>query len=180
SRGKKLEVEEHRRNVKLPKNKMSVTECNDSLNAMTVNVKSVFAMCAKCVMIDKHDLCVPKSVVKPLKKTVASESIKKPRNNVRKLHEHFAKIYKWSYIKFTPSGYKWKPKSGIGNVNPNVSMPLGNASRTSNVKDNMTSRCSIVSNTPLSSNSFEAHRDCSIHRRLWVLKVHDGKSQASN
>nr|GFB97073.1 hypothetical protein [Tanacetum cinerariifolium] len=56
SRGKKLEVEEPHRNVKLPKNKMSVTTCNDSLNDKTVNVKSVFAMCAKCVMIDKHDL----------------------------------------------------------------------------------------------------------------------------
>nr|GFB74847.1 retrovirus-related Pol polyprotein from transposon TNT 1-94 [Tanacetum cinerariifolium] len=30
--------------------------------------------------------------------------------------------------------------------------------------DTMTSRHSIVSNTPLSSNSFEAHRDCPIHR----------------
>nr|GEV62215.1 integrase, catalytic region, zinc finger, CCHC-type, peptidase aspartic, catalytic [Tanacetum cinerariifolium] len=91
-----------------------------SLNAKTLNVKSVSAMCAKCVMIDKHDLCVSKSVAKPLKKTVASESIKKPRNNVRKLHERFGKIYKWSYIKFTPSGYIWKPKSPKGNVNPNL------------------------------------------------------------
>nr|GFC89486.1 hypothetical protein [Tanacetum cinerariifolium] len=124
SRGKKLELEEHRRNVKLPKNKMSVTACNDSLNAKTVNVKSVSAMCAKCVMIDKHDLCVPKSVAKTLKKTVASEFMKKPRNNVRKLHERFGKMYKWSYIKFTPSGYMWKPKSTKGNVNPNVSLPL--------------------------------------------------------
>nr|GFB33295.1 hypothetical protein [Tanacetum cinerariifolium] len=89
SRGKKLEVEEYHRNVKFPKNKMSVTVCNDSLNAKTVNVKSVSVMCAKCVMIDKHDLCVPKFVAKPLKKTVASESSKKPRNKVRKLHEHF-------------------------------------------------------------------------------------------
>nr|GEW56121.1 hypothetical protein [Tanacetum cinerariifolium] len=82
SREKKLEVEEHRRNVKLSKNKTSITACNDSLNAKTVNVKSVFAMYAKCVMIDKHDLCVPKSIAKPLKKTVSSESIKKPRNNL--------------------------------------------------------------------------------------------------
>nr|GFD06696.1 integrase, catalytic region, zinc finger, CCHC-type, peptidase aspartic, catalytic [Tanacetum cinerariifolium] len=82
-------------------------------------------MCAKCVMIDKHELCVPKSVTNPLKKTVASESIKKPRNNVRKLHERFGKIYEWSYIKFTPSGYIWKPKSKQENINPNVSMPLG-------------------------------------------------------
>nr|GFB93369.1 retrovirus-related Pol polyprotein from transposon TNT 1-94 [Tanacetum cinerariifolium] len=96
SRGKKLEVEEHRRNVKLLKNKKSVTACNDSLNAKTVNVKFVSAMCAKCVMIDKHDLCVSKSVAKPLRKTVASESIKKPKNNVRKLHESFGKTYKWT------------------------------------------------------------------------------------
>nr|GFB11574.1 integrase, catalytic region, zinc finger, CCHC-type, peptidase aspartic, catalytic [Tanacetum cinerariifolium] len=138
--------------------------CNDSLNAKTVNVKSVSAMCAKCVMIHKHDLCVPKSVAKPLRKTVASESTKKPINNVRKLHEHFGKIYKWSYIKFTPSGYMWKPKSTKENVNPNISKPLGNTSRTANVKDTMTSRRSFVSNTPLSSNSFTAHRDCPIHR----------------
>nr|GFD02411.1 hypothetical protein [Tanacetum cinerariifolium] len=118
---------------------MSVTACNDSLNAKNVNVKSVSAICAKCVMIDKHDLCVPKSVAKPLRKTVASESIKKPRNNVIKLNERFGKIYKWSYIKFTPSRYMWKSKSTKENVNPNVSMPLANATRTANVKDTMTS-----------------------------------------
>nr|GEV40788.1 hypothetical protein [Tanacetum cinerariifolium] len=143
SSGKKLEVEEHRRNVKLSKNKMSVTACDDSLNAKTLNVKSVSTMFAKCVMIDKHDVCVPKSVAKPLRKTVASESNKKPRNNVRKLHERFGKIYKWSYIKFTPSGYMWKPKSPKGNVNLNVSLPLDNVSKTANVKDTMTSRRSI-------------------------------------
>nr|GEW63376.1 hypothetical protein [Tanacetum cinerariifolium] len=66
------------------------------------------------------------------------------------------------------------------NVNPNVRMPLGNASRSANVMDTMTSRRSTVSNTPLSSNSFTARSDCPIHRRLWVFKAHDGKSQASN
>nr|GFB74912.1 hypothetical protein [Tanacetum cinerariifolium] len=133
SRGKKLKVEEHRRNVKLPKNKTLVTTCNDSLNAKTLNVKSISAMCDKCVLLDKHDMCDLKSVAKPLKETVASESNKKPRNNVRKLYERLGKIYKWSYIKFTPSGYIWKPKSPTGNVNPNVSMPLGKASRTANL-----------------------------------------------
>nr|GFB87944.1 hypothetical protein [Tanacetum cinerariifolium] len=121
SQGKTQEVEDQRRSVKLSKNKTSVTACNDSLNAKTLNVKS-----------------------------------------------------------FTPSGYKWKPKSGKENVNPNVSMPLGNASRTANAMDTMTSRRSTVLNTPLSSNSFAARRDCPIHRRLWVLKSHDKKSQASN
>nr|GFC62753.1 integrase, catalytic region, zinc finger, CCHC-type, peptidase aspartic, catalytic [Tanacetum cinerariifolium] len=120
SHGKKLEVEEHRRNVKLLKNKISVTACTDSLNAKTLNVKYDSAMCAKCVMIEKHDLYILKSVAKPLRKTVAFESITKPRNIVRKLHERFGKIYKWTYIKFTPSGYMWKPKSKQENINPNL------------------------------------------------------------
>nr|GFD04320.1 hypothetical protein [Tanacetum cinerariifolium] len=150
---------------------MSVTACTNSLNAKTVKVKSISAMCAKSVMIKKHDLRVPKYVAKPLRKPVASESIKKPRNNVRMLNERFGKISKWTYIKFTPSGYMWKPKSKQANVNPNVSMPLGTATRTANIKETMTSRRSTVSNTPLSSNSFAAPRDCPIHRRLWVLKA---------
>nr|GEV87342.1 integrase, catalytic region, zinc finger, CCHC-type, peptidase aspartic, catalytic [Tanacetum cinerariifolium] len=87
SQGKKLEVEDQSRNVKLPKNKTSITACNDSLNAKTLNVKSVSAMCDKCVLHEKHDMCVLKSVAKPLKETVASESNKKPRNFSRKLYE---------------------------------------------------------------------------------------------
>nr|GFB71000.1 hypothetical protein [Tanacetum cinerariifolium] len=145
SQGKKHEVEDHLRSVKLSKNKTSVTACNDSLNAKTLNVKSVSAMCDKCVLHDKHNMCILKSVAKPLKETVASKSNNKPRNFTRKLYEHVSKTCSWWYPKFTPSGYKWKPKSRTKNVNSNV-----------------------------------AHRDCPIHRRLWVLKAHDGKSQASN
>nr|GEX23496.1 hypothetical protein [Tanacetum cinerariifolium] len=180
SQGKKQEVEDQRRNVKLSKNKTSVTACNDSLNAKTLNVKSVSAMCDKCVLNDKHDMCVLTSIAKPIKKTVAFESNQKPINFSRKLYERVSKTCSWCYSKFTPSGYKWKPKSGKENVNMNVSTPLGNASRTANVMDTMISRRSIVSNTQLSSNSFAARRDCPIHRRLWVLKAHDEKSQASN
>nr|GEU65406.1 integrase, catalytic region, zinc finger, CCHC-type, peptidase aspartic, catalytic [Tanacetum cinerariifolium] len=180
SQGKKQEVEDQRRNVKLPKNKTSVTACNDSLNAKTLNVKYVSAMCDKCMLHDKHDMCVLTSVAKPLKKTVALESNQKPRNITKKLYKRFSKTSSWWYSKFTPSGYKWKPKSRKENVNLNVSMSLGNASRTTNVMDTMTSMRSIVSNTPLSSNSVAARRDCPIHLRLWVLKAHDKKSQASN
>nr|GFA28304.1 hypothetical protein [Tanacetum cinerariifolium] len=129
SQGKKQEVEDHRRSVKLSKNKTSN---------------------------------------------------KKPRNFTRKQYERVSKTCSWRHPKFTPSGYKCKPKSEKENINPNVSMPLGNASRTANVIDTMTYRCSTVSNTPLSSNSFAASRDCPIHRRLWMLKAHDGKSQAFN
>nr|GEV83046.1 retrovirus-related Pol polyprotein from transposon TNT 1-94 [Tanacetum cinerariifolium] len=92
SPGKKLEVEDQRRNVKLPKNKTFVTACNDSLNAKTLNVKSISAMCDKCVLIDKHAMCVLNSVEKPIKRTVASESKQKPRNFTRKLYEHLVEI----------------------------------------------------------------------------------------
>nr|GEX38863.1 uncharacterized mitochondrial protein AtMg00810-like [Tanacetum cinerariifolium] len=98
SQGTKQEVEDHRRNVKLSKNKMFVTACNDSLNAKNSNVNFV---CATCVLNVKHDKCVlysrnsvnsrtkmpivvpvstrepkrtvNKSVAKPLKKIVALE-----------------------------------------------------------------------------------------------------------
>ncbi|GJX17170.1 hypothetical protein Tco_0218002 [Tanacetum coccineum] len=70
----------------------------------------------------------------------------------------------WWYPKYTPPGYNWKPKSQKGNVNPNVSMPPGNASRTANILEHKTPRCSTVSNTPSSSNYFAARRDSSIHQ----------------
>nr|GEX50401.1 retrovirus-related Pol polyprotein from transposon TNT 1-94 [Tanacetum cinerariifolium] len=41
SQGKKQEVEDQHRSVKLSKNKTSVTACNDSLNAKTLNVNSL-------------------------------------------------------------------------------------------------------------------------------------------
>nr|GFA64035.1 hypothetical protein [Tanacetum cinerariifolium] len=58
SQGKKLEVEDHHRNVKFCKNKTSVTACNDSLNAKTSNVNFVCVTCGKCVLNDKHDMYV--------------------------------------------------------------------------------------------------------------------------
>ncbi|GJR80762.1 retrovirus-related pol polyprotein from transposon TNT 1-94 [Tanacetum coccineum] len=63
----------------------------------------------------------------------------------------------WWYPKFTPSEYKWKPKSPIGNVNKNVSMPIGNASRTANILEPMTPRCSkhMTGNLKLLSNFVE-------------------------
>nr|GEX20296.1 hypothetical protein [Tanacetum cinerariifolium] len=78
SQGKKQEVEDQRRNVKLSKNKTSVTACNDSLNAKTLNVNFVSATCDKCVLNDKHDMCVLNSVAKPLKKQL-------PQNPTRSL-----------------------------------------------------------------------------------------------
>nr|GEX41415.1 hypothetical protein [Tanacetum cinerariifolium] len=120
SQGKKQAVEDHRRSVKLSKNKTSVTAYNDSLNAKTLNLKSVSTMCDKCVLIDKHDMCVLKSVAKPFKEIVASESNKNPRNFTRKLYELVSKTCSWWYPKFTPLGYKWKPKSEKENVNPNL------------------------------------------------------------
>nr|GEX16329.1 hypothetical protein [Tanacetum cinerariifolium] len=120
SQGKKHEVEDQCRNVKLPKNKTSITTCNNSLNAKTLNVNSVCATCDKCMMHDKHDICVFNSVAKPLKKIVASESNQKPRNINKKPYERLSKTCSWWYPKFTPLGYKWKPKSEKENANPNL------------------------------------------------------------
>nr|GEV40185.1 DNA helicase [Tanacetum cinerariifolium] len=120
SQGKKQDVEDHHRSVKFSKNKTFVTACNDSLN-----VNFVCATCDKCVLNEKHDICVLYSVEKPLKKIDASESNQKPRTITRNLYERISKACSWWYPKFTPSGYKWKPKSGKENVNPNTSMPLG-------------------------------------------------------
>nr|GFA45478.1 hypothetical protein [Tanacetum cinerariifolium] len=92
SQGKKQEVEDQRRNV----------------------------VCNGIVLIDKHDMCVLNSVAKPIKRTVASESNQKPKNFTRKLYERVSKTCSWWYSKFTPLGYKWKPKSGKENVNPNL------------------------------------------------------------
>nr|GEY08764.1 integrase, catalytic region, zinc finger, CCHC-type, peptidase aspartic, catalytic [Tanacetum cinerariifolium] len=90
SQGKNQEVEDHRRSVKFSKNNTSVTECNNSLNAKTLNINSVCATCDTCVMNDKHDMCVLNSVAKPIKKIVASESNQKPRNITRKLYERIS------------------------------------------------------------------------------------------
>ncbi|GJT87447.1 retrovirus-related pol polyprotein from transposon TNT 1-94 [Tanacetum coccineum] len=185
SLGKKKQVEDNCRNFKYSNNKTSITACNDSLNAKTSNVNFVCVTCGKCMLNDNHDMCVlhyingvntrtklpiavpistkePKrtvnqSVATPPKKTVASESTnQKPRSTTRKQYEHVRKTCKWWYSKITPPGYKWKPKTSTVNVKPDVSMPLGNKSRTTNILESITRRGSTLSNTPLSSNSFAA------------------------
>nr|GEV36482.1 retrovirus-related Pol polyprotein from transposon TNT 1-94 [Tanacetum cinerariifolium] len=144
SQGKKQKVEYHRRNVKFSKNKTSVTACNDSLNAKTLNVNCLCYMWKMCVVLKSLNgvnsrtkmpavpistrepkRIINQSVAKPLRRTVASESTnQKPKHTTRKLYEHVSKACSWWYFKFTPPGYKWKPKSKIENVNLNVSMPL--------------------------------------------------------
>nr|GEV40562.1 integrase, catalytic region, zinc finger, CCHC-type, peptidase aspartic, catalytic [Tanacetum cinerariifolium] len=149
SQGKKQKVEDHRRNFKFSNNKTSVNACNDSLNAKTSNINFVCVICGKCVLNANHDLCVlhyingvnfrtKQPIVVPIstrepkqnvnqsaatshKKIVATKSVvKKPRSIIRKLYEQVSKTCSWWYPKFTPSRYKWKPKSPIGNVNTNL------------------------------------------------------------
>nr|GFA84640.1 hypothetical protein [Tanacetum cinerariifolium] len=89
SQGKKQDVEDHRRSVKFSNNKMSVTACNDSLKAKTLNVNFVTKMpIAVPVSTREPKRTVNQSVVEPLMKTVASEPNQKPRNTTRKLYEH--------------------------------------------------------------------------------------------
>nr|GEX27925.1 retrovirus-related Pol polyprotein from transposon TNT 1-94 [Tanacetum cinerariifolium] len=67
SQEKKQEVEDHRRSVELSKNKTFVLACNDSLNAKTLNVKSVSTLSDKCVLHDKHDMCLNEEMVADLR-----------------------------------------------------------------------------------------------------------------
>nr|GEZ93746.1 reverse transcriptase domain-containing protein [Tanacetum cinerariifolium] len=135
--------------VKFSKNKMSVTACNDNLNAKTSIVNFVCAICGKCVLNEKHDMCVLKShnsvnsrtkipivvpvstrepkrtvtqsVAKPLRNTVALVSTnQKPRNTTRKLYDRVSKACSWWYLKFTPSEYKWTHRSQKENVYLNL------------------------------------------------------------
>nr|GEX70361.1 integrase, catalytic region, zinc finger, CCHC-type, peptidase aspartic, catalytic [Tanacetum cinerariifolium] len=109
SQGKKHEVEEHRRNVKFSKNKTNVINSWTKL-PMVVPVST-----------RKPKRTVNQSVAKPLRRIVASESTnQKTKHTTRKLYERVSKACSWWYLKFTPPGYKWKPKSQIGNVNPNL------------------------------------------------------------
>ncbi|GJS99385.1 hypothetical protein Tco_0820555 [Tanacetum coccineum] len=162
SQGKKQEVEDHHRKFKFSNNKTSVTACNDSLNAKTLNVNFVCVTYGKCVLNDNHDLCVlhyingvnsrtkqpmavlistrePKqnvnqSVATSSKKTVVTDStIKKSRNTTRKLYEQVSKTCSWWYPNYTPPGYNWKPKSQKENVNPNHKYVFQSASKAEDV-----------------------------------------------
>nr|GEU30120.1 hypothetical protein [Tanacetum cinerariifolium] len=123
-------------------------ERKDFSKSKNSNVNFVCATCGKCMLNEKHGMCVLKShngmnsrtkmhvvvhvstrepkrtikqsVAKPLRKTVASESNQKPRNITRKLYKHVSKACSWWYPKFTPPGYKWTPRSQKENVNPNL------------------------------------------------------------
>nr|GEW40902.1 hypothetical protein [Tanacetum cinerariifolium] len=172
SQEKKQQVEDHHRNFKFSNNKTSVTTCNDSLNAKTLNVNFVCVTCGKCVLNDNHDMCVLHYIngmhTRTKQPIVVPISTREPKRTVNQsVATPLKKI-----------GYEWEPKSKLGNVNTNVSMPLEIETGASNILESITLRGSTLSNTLLSSNSFAACRDNSLHHPLWVLKAHDGKFQA--
>nr|GEX56469.1 retrovirus-related Pol polyprotein from transposon TNT 1-94 [Tanacetum cinerariifolium] len=109
----------------LPPNKKSILKNTNVLapgilNAKTSNVNFVCAICGKYVLNEKHDMCVLKSRNGVNSRTKMPMAVPKPRNTTRKLYEHVSKTCSWWYPKSTPPGYNWKPKSQIGNVNPNL------------------------------------------------------------
>nr|GEW98394.1 Gag-Pol polyprotein [Tanacetum cinerariifolium] len=59
---KKKEVEDHHRISSFLNKTKSVTACNDSLDAKTLNVKFVCVTCDKCVFNSNHDDCVSKYI----------------------------------------------------------------------------------------------------------------------
>nr|GEY95877.1 hypothetical protein [Tanacetum cinerariifolium] len=87
SKGKKHEVDDHHRNVKFSNNKTFVTTCNDSSKAKTSNVNFVCATCGKCVLNEKHDMYVLKSVNSVNSRTeipiVVPVSTREPKRTVK-------------------------------------------------------------------------------------------------
>ncbi|GKD03728.1 retrovirus-related pol polyprotein from transposon TNT 1-94 [Tanacetum coccineum] len=96
---------------------------------------------------------------------------------IRKIYEQVSKTCSWWYPKFTPPGYKWKPKSTIGNVNLNVSMPLENESRNANISEHMTPRVYYVEG--LNHNLFSVGQFCDVDLEVAFRKstcyIHDLK-----
>nr|GEX83443.1 hypothetical protein [Tanacetum cinerariifolium] len=104
----------------LPPNKKSILKNTNVLTPGIVNSRTKMPI-AVPISTREPKRIVKQSVAKPFRRTVASESTnQKPRNTTRKLYERVSKECSWWYPKFTPPGYKWKPKSQIGNVNPNL------------------------------------------------------------
>ncbi|GJR59332.1 retrovirus-related pol polyprotein from transposon TNT 1-94 [Tanacetum coccineum] len=168
SQGKKMEVEDHCRIFKFSNNKTSVTACNDSLNAKASNVDFFMTKQPTDVPISTREpkRIMNQSVATHLKKTVASEStIQKLRSTFRRLYEHVSKTCSWWYTKCSPPGYKWVPKSKTGNVNTNVSMPIGTISKTTNISEPKTVRGSTLSNTPSSGSRKHHYQKGLLNRR---------------
>ncbi|GJW07484.1 retrovirus-related pol polyprotein from transposon TNT 1-94 [Tanacetum coccineum] len=122
----------------------------EALQQHAINLELSLQQCQeqiKMTKLSKKIRVIPTtSVSRPHLKSNQLEDRVMSNNNERKkqeVEEHHRNIK-----------YKWKPKSPIENVNTNVSMPLGNESRTANILEPMTPWCSTLSNTLFSSNSF--------------------------
>ncbi|GJU59555.1 retrovirus-related pol polyprotein from transposon TNT 1-94 [Tanacetum coccineum] len=143
-------VEEQRRNFKFSKNKTSVTACNDSLNAKTSHVNFVCVTCGKCLLNHNHDMCV--------------------------LHYINGVNSRTKMPMVVPISTR-EPKQ---TVNQSTATPL---KRTITVEStNQKPRSKLRKQYEQISKTCKwwySHRDNFVHRRLWVLKAHDGKSQAS-
>ncbi|GJW90298.1 hypothetical protein Tco_0167851 [Tanacetum coccineum] len=138
----------------------------------TSNVNFVCVTCGKCVLNDNHDMCVLHYINGVNSRTKMPMAVPiSTREPKRTMKQSAATPLKRTVA--VESTNK-KPRSTIRKQYENIR----NESRTVNIIEHITPRCSTVSNTPLSSNSFVARKDNSIHRRLWVLKAHDRKSQA--
>ncbi|GJR10774.1 retrovirus-related pol polyprotein from transposon TNT 1-94 [Tanacetum coccineum] len=170
----------------------------------TSNAKVVCVTCVKCVFNSNHDACVfnyindvnartkkPKpistrkptknvnqSVAIPHKKTIASKTtIQKSSSYFRMLYEKTSKAWTWWIEKQCPSGYIWKPKVKNDNALASDILPLDVKSRFTTNSEPFNKMGSNLTNSPSSSKCFADRTNHPIHRRLWMQKAHDEKSQ---
>ncbi|GKB41828.1 retrovirus-related pol polyprotein from transposon TNT 1-94 [Tanacetum coccineum] len=160
--GKKMEVEDHYRIFKFSNNKMSVTACNDSLNAKASNVDFVFVTCGKCVFNQNHDLCVLHYIngvnsrtKQPTDVPISTREPKRTVNQSVATHLKKTEALLGDYMSML--------------VRHVVGGTLRTISKTTNILEPKTVRGSTLSNTPSSSNSFAARKNNHVRHRLWFI-----------
>ncbi|GJV95831.1 retrovirus-related pol polyprotein from transposon TNT 1-94 [Tanacetum coccineum] len=139
----------------------------------TLDVNFVCVTCGKYMLNDNHDMSVLhyinglNSITKmPMAMPISTREPK------RTVNQSAATPLKRT---IAAESTNQKPRSKIGKQYEQIRIK----SRTITISKPTTLRKSTISNTPLSANYFAARRDNSIRHRLWVLKPHDKKSQAS-
>ncbi|GKB74418.1 retrovirus-related pol polyprotein from transposon TNT 1-94 [Tanacetum coccineum] len=163
SSNKTNKVEDQSRSVKSRKNKknrVAKTECNAYVMQylLTVNSKSVCAICNECLFDADHDKCVIDYVHDV---NLLSKSKPTKRKNKKQIWKTTGKVY-------TKIGYKWKPtgrtftivgnKCPLTSIRPKAPKSIGSSSKSKIIKSRISNQSkptqtgeSTVSNVPSSS-----------------------------
>nr|GEU38151.1 putative LRR receptor-like protein kinase [Tanacetum cinerariifolium] len=196
SQGKKQEIENHRRNFKFSNNKTSVTVCNDSLNAKTLTANFVCVTYGKCVLNDNHDIKNGNPARANIKQALGSFQDQERYEHVgpqdtrpqdgERSQDDDQRLDLADDLKKAQDHIQHKPQDKDHYFKRTVALKSTNQKPRSKIRkqyEQISKTCkwwySKITPPGYKWKPTTARRDTSIHRRLWVLKAHDKKSQAS-